>query len=222
MGRSLSSVGVGRVVVHAAWVTWALLRPAALSAGSYDEEVLEDAPIAYWRLGERDVLDPIVDASGNGLDGVFASYGDDRPELGLPGAIASDPDTAVLFQRQPGFSCFDCGQGHMPLGVPLDLGLVGDAVLTLEAWFKLYPSSDAVFTQSAFPRILHYHTPGGQYGFGVVGDDSAGYPDKRTVWASLGAPPPPAPFEHCGMDPTAEAPELGCEMGLRCAPLKDR
>lgn len=176
-----------RLAIVACALWWISVGASPVLGDSYADEVLADGPVAYWRLGEHDLLDPIADASGRGLDGEYALYGKPGPELGLPGAIAGDPDAAVRFQAEPGFGCFGCGQGHMPIGGPLDLGLVGGALLTLEAWFKLYPSSDAVFTRSAFPRIFHYNAPGGQYAFGVVGDDSAGYPDKRSVWAAVGA-----------------------------------
>lgn len=155
-------------------------------ADNYVQQVLADAPLGYWRLGEKDKSEPLADATGHGLDGVYVDYDHDGLQLGYQGAIAGDADGATRFQGTPGFHCGDCGQGHLPVGGILDLGFVGGATLTLEAWFKLLPGPDATLAVSAFPRILHYHSSGGQFAFGVVGDDTNGYPDSRTFWAALG------------------------------------
>src|SRR6185503_5933955 len=130
----------------------ALVVPGAAEAG-YREEILQDNPVAYWRLGEQTVHGPVVDSSGNGLDGTYV--GDFM--VGLPGAIAGDPDTAAWFQRIPGFACGKCGQVQVPVGATLDLGTMETSSLTLEAWFKLLPNAAEALPPSAFPRILHYN-----------------------------------------------------------------
>ena len=165
-----------------------LVSPAQVDAAGYADEILKDAPAAYWRLGEKSLDDLARDGSGNSVDGVYRSFGRAGLEVGQEAAVVGDPDTAVRLQTCLGFKCDDSGQIQMPAGGPLDLGVVGGATLTLEAWFKLLPNADAALALSAFPRIVHYnHSELGQYSFGVVGDENADFPDRRTVWAALGA-----------------------------------
>jgi hypothetical protein len=65
----------------------------ATEAGiTYEEEVLSDHPLAYWRFGETSGT-TAVDSSGNGHDGTYVG----GVTLGAPGAIANDPDTSVSF-----------------------------------------------------------------------------------------------------------------------------
>lgn len=67
------------------------IRPPLVQVGaSYEEEVLQDGPVAYWRLNE---LGEAVDSSGSGLVGMYV--GDPVPVQGPPlgaidGAIALD------------------------------------------------------------------------------------------------------------------------------------
>ncbi len=164
-----------------------IVRPLA-PAGSYVAEVLRDNPVAYWRLGEASLNDPIVDIAGNVANGQYDDGGGTGLQPGFQGAILGDPDTAVRFQTTFGFACGDCGQGQVPAGAPLDLGTVDSTQpITLEAWFKLLPSVNEALPPSAFPRIFHYNNGAdGQYAFGVVGNDNAGFPGARTVWAARG------------------------------------
>jgi hypothetical protein len=56
----------------------------------YQQAVLADRPIAYWRLGEASAP-TAVDATGHGHDGKY--YG--HPAYGEAGAIDRDRNTAV-------------------------------------------------------------------------------------------------------------------------------
>lgn len=59
---------------------------------TYADEVLADAPRLYWRLGESSGT-AVVDDSGNGNDGTYHG----AVELGQPGMVTGDGDTAVNF-----------------------------------------------------------------------------------------------------------------------------
>lgn len=65
----------------------------------FANEVLQDAPVGYWRLNERRLNEPAADSSGNGNDG---TYDDPCIPLGQPGLILGQPglgggDRAVRF-----------------------------------------------------------------------------------------------------------------------------
>src|SRR5262245_26734042 len=61
----------------------------------YAAAVLADAPLSYWRLG--DAVTPVAKDSASGRhDGVYKG----GVTLGVVGAIANDPDTAVAFDGQ--------------------------------------------------------------------------------------------------------------------------
>lgn len=54
--------------------------------------VLEDNPLGYWRLGEVAGAPTAFDASGNDHPGAYRG----SPQLGGPGLLTDDPDTAML------------------------------------------------------------------------------------------------------------------------------
>lgn len=87
----------------------------------YIDEVLNDSPIAYWRLGESSGT-TAVDETGNGHDGTYNG----SPTLGEPGLIASDSDTAVGFDELDDY-----------IEVSSDPALeFGTSDFTLEAWVQ--------------------------------------------------------------------------------------
>jgi hypothetical protein len=58
-----------------------------------------DAPLGYWRLGESDPSQPVMDSSGNGNNGTYNG----NVTVGLPGAIANDNATAAGFDGASSF-----------------------------------------------------------------------------------------------------------------------
>ena len=68
------------------------------TADTYAGTILADHPVGYWRLGESMGL-VAHDASGQGFDGTYEG----GVTLGVPGAIANDPDTAVTLDGSTGF-----------------------------------------------------------------------------------------------------------------------
>ncbi len=173
---------------RACLVTCLLMVAFGSLRADYMSVVLRDEPSGYWRLGEEDFEEGIVDSSGNDLDGEYFPNGNSGLELGFPGALEDDDDTAVRFQTTPGFGCGDCGKGQIPVSEELDLGtLLDGSSLTLEVWFKLLPSVNEALPPSFFSRLFHYNNEGfGQYAFGVVGNSNGGFPGQRTVWAAQG------------------------------------
>jgi len=72
--------------------TWEARDSSAAGAGSrYHQEVLADAPVSYWRLGES-AGTTASDAKG-ARNGTYSN----GPTLGAPGALIDDPDAAATF-----------------------------------------------------------------------------------------------------------------------------
>lgn len=67
------------------------------ATSTYSAEVLADAPLLYWRLGESSGP-AVVDSSGNGRDGVYAG----SPTLGVPSLASAETDTAVYLNNVTG------------------------------------------------------------------------------------------------------------------------
>ncbi len=93
--------------------------PLAANRASYAEEVLADAPIAYWRLGEAIGAATAVDRTGNGHDGSYVG----PPTLGAAGALIYDLDTAM--------SVVPVQYVTVPYSVAFDV-----ASVTVEAWVR--------------------------------------------------------------------------------------
>lgn len=87
------------------------------SSSTYRDEVLADAPLGYWRLGESSGT-TAADSSGNGRAGAYVN----TPTLGSPGLLSSDANTSVGF---------DGVTEHVSIPDAPVWGLTGD--LTIEA-----------------------------------------------------------------------------------------
>ena len=180
---------------------------AHVARADYADVILRDAPVAYWQLDETDNNAAIVERTGNVADGEYLDEGGLNTDS--DGAIVGEAGTSVFFSESFGFGCGGaCSRGAVPVGGVLDL--TGD--ISLEAWFRIEPSAEEVLPAAAFPRIFHYNNfDDGQYSFGVVGEDNAGFEGIDTVWASRGDGSPDA----TNLDTTftlaaeAEAIELG-------------
>lgn len=88
---------------------------------TYAETVLADDPAGYWRKGEAPGSTTLVDSSGNAKNGVYLN----GVTLGVPGALAGDPDTAASYDGVN-------DSGRVPDSSSLDVG----ASLTAEGWIK--------------------------------------------------------------------------------------
>jgi hypothetical protein len=89
---------------------------------AYRDGVLAKGPVGYWRLGEEE--GPVaVDETQNGHDGGY--FG--NPAFGVPGAINSDPNTAVHFYGADYVEIPDSEAFSQP---------TSGAGLTVEAWLR--------------------------------------------------------------------------------------
>jgi hypothetical protein len=92
----------------------------------YTDTVKADAPILYWRLGESSGT-TAADASGNGRTGSYQG----TVELGQPGAINGDSDTAVRLETTPGNNEF----------VTSASSVFGQQEFSVELWFSTTTTS---------------------------------------------------------------------------------
>ncbi len=94
--------------------------PSGADAGAYANAVLADGPIAYWRLGDS-TKPTAKDATGR-HDSVYER----AAMLGVPGALAGDPDTAISTD------------GTTPVLTLLssDFAFSGNAPFSLELWLS--------------------------------------------------------------------------------------
>jgi hypothetical protein len=94
---------------------------------AYADEVLDDAPAGYWRLG--DPATPIAVDTAGGLHGTYLG----GVTVGVEGAVGSDPDTAAEFD------------GNSDLVQIADVfGFTGVEPFTLELWVRPAPLDDVV------------------------------------------------------------------------------
>jgi hypothetical protein len=94
--------------------------PPDAPSSVYRAAVLADAPLAYWRLGEKSGT-VAHDETGHGYDGTYTG----TYTLGTAGALAGDPDTAVTL---------DGITGQVDVGDNFDFA--GQVPFSFEAWVK--------------------------------------------------------------------------------------
>jgi len=87
---------------------------------SYQDVVLADSPVAYWRLGDRTGT-TAKDISGSGFDGIYTN----GPTLGAVGAISGDGDTATGF---------DGSDDYVAVANGFTNTIKGDDTHTVEMW----------------------------------------------------------------------------------------
>ena len=139
-----------KTLVQAKSTTWDSRVPVVITritqggGGGYLADVLSDAPIGYWRVGETTTAGGAADASGNGYGGNYVG----PPVVGVPGLLSGDGDTAMQV-ADSAFQGVTCGN---PAAFMLD------GNLALEAWIKT-PSPGAAYRsvvvkQSAYGMFL--------------------------------------------------------------------
>ena len=93
---------------------------ADAAKASYFDTVMSDTPIGYWRFGEATGAGVAVDELGT-TAGTYSNV-----TLGVPGAIAGDPNTAMTL---------DGVQGQVAMGTAFEFG--GNVPMTIEMWLKI-------------------------------------------------------------------------------------
>jgi hypothetical protein len=96
---------------------------------TYPAIVLADGPLAYWRMGIRSGS-TVPDESGHQNDLALKGGGH---QLGAPGAIAGDGDTAIRF---------DGVSSYAAAVRPRDFDFPGGAPFTIECWARREPLAD--------------------------------------------------------------------------------
>jgi hypothetical protein len=140
----------------------------------YADEVLADAPLAYWRLGEGSGA-TAFDSSGNGHHGTFEG----TPVYGEGGAVAG-ADTSVRFTGNP------CGFAHAE---DFD-DFVGTDPFSLEAWIR--PTQIGTTFRHVFSKDIDDANGRQQYGVFVHADVGLAferYVDDQDATASALLPP---------------------------------
>jgi hypothetical protein len=107
------------------------------TASAYAAAVLADTPLAYWRLGEPSGSTTCVDQTGHGHNATVVG----TVTLGVPGALAHDPNTAVQF---------DGTSGSIDAGNILDSP--SPAAFSWEVWVK--PTTIGAF-RDFFSRMTY-------------------------------------------------------------------
>ncbi len=120
--RVVSAVGLAAMGLPVARARAGAGAVTARYRDAYEQVVLADAPVAYWRLGER-AGPAAVDATGHGHHGTYRGH----PTLGLPGAIRGESDTASGFHGQEYVEIPDSVHFSQP---------ASRAGLTVEAWMR--------------------------------------------------------------------------------------
>src|SRR5262245_39450628 len=95
----------------------------------YRSEVLDDAPLAYLRFGEREGSE-----RNDGMGLMNTPYPSSGVTLGAAGALLGDPDTAIMLDGTQGIT--------MPKGLELD----GLTPFSIELWARQTSQPNYGFT----------------------------------------------------------------------------
>ncbi len=144
----------------------------APASATYRDVILADGPMMYWRLGEISGT-MAFDETANHRD---AAYVND-PRLGLPGAIADDPNTSVGFNGSNQYAAWDP-----------DTAQTGS--FSVEAWIRLRPA-----TPTLLDTFVSSRTKLAEYSFDLKVQNVSGLPELHLdvgdgfTWLDTGAVP---------------------------------
>lgn len=112
---------------------------------SYENSVLSDQPVAYWRLGETSG-NTANDSSGNGHNGTYIG----SPALGQGGSLSGDSDAAAAFNGS---------SSYVNVGSVSALQFANNEPFSIEFWTK----PDA--SKSQLVSIVTYAISANSYGY---------------------------------------------------------
>jgi hypothetical protein len=140
--------------------------PLVEAPTDYASVVLADGPVGYWRLGEQPGTNDVLDSSGNGYNGFYRVRTEPswHPQLGLPGAIAGDSDTAARFFWYNNGKVTPITQWNYA-EIPFNANLVQPPrEFTLEAWFTMPP----LLGHQTYSGIVATSSTNGHDGYGLM------------------------------------------------------
>ena len=115
------------------------------AAPIYSTTVISCEPFGYWRLGEPSGTDAVNEVAGD--DGTYVN----TPTLGVTGALAGDPDTAVTFNGS---------DEYVNVGALGSFGSSWNQGMAVEFWFKTTSTADEIITgysQSGFDGAFNVY-----------------------------------------------------------------
>lgn len=148
----------------------------------YAGEVMDDGPVAYWRLGESSGS-TAVDETTNGHDGTY-----NGPTLGASGALAEDTDTAASFDGVDDY--VDIGNKFFG----------GWGAFTVEVW--VYPNtlpanSNPEGHNTDEDHIIHKAGSGDDnFGLTIADGGTAFYIDTGTAYTAVATAPSVGEWTH--------------------------
>lgn len=119
--------------------------------GNYAIAILGDRPKRWWRFDEKD--GETAREQIQAADGVYGSSG---VTLGVPGALANDPGTAVSLDGKSG-----------DITLPRDLDFTGNLPISVEVWVKV-PKRDG----ESFGFLVDHETWDTRGGWSLIFDDN--------------------------------------------------
>lgn len=96
---------------------------------SYRRQVMADAPVQYWRLGESSGT-AAANAANAGSAGTYVN----TPTLGVASALTGDPDTSVTFAS--------ASTEYVSVGDVASIDFERTASFSLECWFRVADTTD--------------------------------------------------------------------------------
>lgn len=101
---------------------------------TYEQAVLADTPVAWWRMGDAPGSTVMLDSSGNSRHGIWVG----SPTLGVPGLLTGDPTTAVEFDGvSPAYGRVTDASFMASLSLP---------EFSIEVWFETSVSGSRAIT----------------------------------------------------------------------------
>jgi hypothetical protein len=159
-----------------------ILEHRALPSATYSTTVLASSPTAYWRLGETSGTTAVSQVGAPGNNGTYVGAG---IQLGQPGAIVDDPNTAVGFT----------GAANSGVTLPPPVfNFGGFSQESFEVWFRVNPGNGGVILGQVGNAGIAPGAAGGFAGYvPAIYMDTTGVIRAEMFWHGAVAPIGSAP-----------------------------